>query len=264
MPGRARTLLPLGLCLAAAALPACKRKAPAARPAAVDAARPLAAAAPACPDGPAIAPLLGVPAADLRTGCFAFPHGGYWMAAALSGLGAARAAGTPPRLQLLAGSPATEALAFEVEPAPTDALVALVRGSADVEVTLRAGRSGQGLVRLGIAGRRGSAERPASEEILLVFQLTAHKPPGLVWSGRGDEVATGDDGCVSERRVSVESLFGNRLEVYTTHGARRLPGTPGGPCQAGLGAQESFALKAQPLKAGRRLPAAAPGRDGGR
>jgi hypothetical protein len=199
----------------------------------------------ACPDTTAIAKILGEPAALLRSGCFGFPYGTYWMAGVVHH---DRKTGAPPRVQLVAGGSGPGATVFDVKGPATETVAALAKRSDDLEVTLKAGR--RSLVRFGIAGRRGGT----SEEIAIVLQLVAHSPPKLVWVGAGDQVTAAANGCVSETRVSFDTLFGSRLEIYVNHRARRADDKPGPPCPAaGLGSQETVQMNGVALEAGRRV-----------
>lgn len=227
--------------LIAALAGGCKRG----KKAAPTATTPVDAAAARCPDTAGLAKVLGEPVALLRSGCFPFPYGSYWMAGVVRHDPKGTAA---PSVRLVAGGLTPAVTVYDVKAAPAAALAALAKGSDALDVTLRLTR--QSLVRLGIAGRAGGS----SEEIAMVFQLVAHAPPRLVWVGAGDQVTAGADGCLEEKRVTFDTLFGNRLEIYVNHSARRAPGKSGPPCPAaGLGAQESIKMNPVPLEAGRRV-----------
>jgi hypothetical protein len=176
--------------------------------------------------------------------------GRYWMAGALSYGGAAA-----PRLHLITGGVWSRTLAFDVEPAPVEAIAELVGASLDVAVRIKARPEGR-LVRLGVVGRRGP-DGIESDEIAVLLELVAHAPPRLLWSGRGDQARLTADGCIDERLVDFQMLFGRRLEMFVTGRSRPRVAGAGARCAAGPGLQESLAPNPVALKAGRVIGPAA-------
>jgi hypothetical protein len=192
-----------------------------------------------CPANEELARRLAEPGRTVRAQCLLFAPGYYWLGAALSydAKGAA-----PPRLQYLSGGYSTRA--YEIEPAPVEALAALIKSSNEVEVQIRKGRGESRLVRLGVVGRRAGGE---SSEVGMVLQLVAHKQPQVLWTGAGDERRRAPDGCVVDRHVDFSMPFGDRLEMVTTFSA------PGG-CATPPASQQAVDYRAVSIKPGRPLP----------
>jgi hypothetical protein len=204
-----------------------------------------------CPPAETLAALVAEKGRTVRVDCFPYSPSYFWTAAALS-FDAGNAG--PPRVSFITGGPGLATLAFDIDPAPTEAIARLIHDSQGVGVRIRPARSRQHLVRLGVVGRRGAE----SNELALVLQLVAHAPPHLVWVGPGDQTSTGPDGCITERTLEFEMPFRKDLEVFTTSQAR--PAAPGRTCPSGgPGTQESVPARAVPLRPARTL-AAAPAR----
>jgi hypothetical protein len=263
--------------LAAGALlaPACKKAAPPtpapAAPPPVAARAPLVqrpdAAPISCPPESTFAPLAQAAAAGersgkaaagrsakgrvLRTACTVLYEGFYWGAAALS---YAEKGPARPSLHFLTGGPASRNLVFDIDPAPTQDLETLIRSSKQVGVTIRRSRGDRSLVRMGVTGQTGTADRPQSRELGLLLQLVAHALPRLLWWGPGDETSVDADGCLSEQTVDFELLFRTRLERFTTTRARRPAGTATAPpCAPASSMQENVTYQATSLKPPRPL-----------
>jgi hypothetical protein len=202
-----------------------------------------------CPPPGELAALLSEPGRTLRTDCIAFAPSYFWTAAALR-----YDDKTPPRLSLVTGGPGLHTMAFDVDPGPTEAISQLIHESRAVEVRIRATRSRQGLIRMGVVGRRDD-KGVETDELAMVLQLVAHAAPRLVWAGAGDQTRAGADGCISERVLDFEMPFRRDLEVFTT--SRSRPASPGRSCPpgGGPGTQEAVPIRAVPLKAGRALAA---------
>jgi hypothetical protein len=263
-----RTLLLLGIVTTAAAIsvPACKKKAtpPAPAPAAPAAAQvPPAPPLPEihCPPEDTFAPL-GGKGRVLRTACVVFAPGRYWLGTALSyddklgktpGQGGA---GRTPKLSFLSGSPGGKVMVFDVQPLPTAAIEALIKDSKQVGVQIRKTRDDRSLVRLGVTGSGGD---PALDlrEVGMLLQLVAHKPPSLLWTGPGDQIAV-EGGCLSEQRVEFEMLFRTRLERFSMTRTRPVAGGKPEACAAGPSMQETVAFQGVPLPRGRALGEDAP------
>jgi hypothetical protein len=215
-------------------------------------ATPDAAPAIPCPPAAEIAQRLGEAGAkNFRAGCHAFALARYTMTAAL-----AWDMPEAPRLRLISASPGSRGLAFDVTPLPPG-LDRLLAGSRDVSIRVRARAEGS-LVRVGIFAHARDAQDPAEgEELLILLQLVAHKPPVIAWAGPGDRVTLEPDGCLVERAVDFQLLFGRRLEMFVSSRGRRSAATQGKkdapPCASGPGTQESLTPAALSLPAGRAL-----------
>ena len=237
----------------------CRKKSPPGPPPSAQpapASRPLAArpdAAPiSCPAPEAFASLAAQKGRQLRTGCVVLYEGFYWGAAALTydEKGPAQ-----PALHFLTGGPHSRTLAFDVEPAPAKEIEALIRGSREVAVAIRRPRGDRSLVRMGVVGRSGTAEKPESREIGVLLQLVAHSPPKILWWGPGDQTTVEANGCVNEQTVDFELLFRTRLQRFTTSRARPpAGGKPGTACSPGSSMQDEVAYQATPVKSPRPLP----------
>jgi hypothetical protein len=202
-----------------------------------------------CPSPEKIAEAFKAEGRAVRSRCEHFPIGNYWLIFALTYDQARKA---DPRLALVSGGPAYGASIFDVEPAPVAAIEKLLQSSESVDVTLRSDRN---LLRIGVMGSRGGAKRPEADEVILVLQRVAHSAPRLLFSGMGDQIAV-EGGCVSERQVRFEMLFGTRLEMTSMRRVRPLePGTKPPGCEAGPGMQESIDARPLPLKKGRTFAA---------
>jgi len=208
-----------------------------------------------CPPGDRFAPLDTDKARMFLTDCVVFAPGRYWLASALS---FEKKTGKAPRLHVLSGGTGDRIIVFDVDPLPTAEIEALIKQSKEVAVKIRKTREDRALVRLGVTGRTGTAERPESREVGMLLQLAAHQPPRVLWAGPGDQVSTGSDGCINEQVVDFELLFRTRLERFTMVRARPAPGAkPTAPCQTGPSMQESVNFQPIPLKKGRPLVAEA-------
>jgi hypothetical protein len=204
----------------------------------------------ACPSGEALARALIPAGRTSQVDCFVSAGGFYWMAGALHHEAKGPA---EPRLVLASGGLGDRVVVYDVEPAPIAALTDLMGRSEQVAVRVRpAGGHQRKLVLFGVVGRRGGAARPESEEVLLLLELVAHKPPRLLWTGPGDQATLGPDGCLSERTIDFQMLF-STVEMVTTHRARR-PGA-GGPsgCPAPQSMQESLAPRPVALRSPRTI-----------
>jgi hypothetical protein len=235
------------LLLLAAVIPACKKDRPASPPKATAA----DTAAVACPSNDALLRVLGAAGRDVRTDCLTFPVGSYWMASALR---MADQETPAPRLHLISGGASFKPLVFDVAPAPIDEITALIKSSDSASVRIRrAGQDGR-LVRVGVVGRRGPEGRVESDEVAVLLQLVAHKPPNLVWSGAGDKVTVTSEGCAVERLVDFQLLFRTRLEMFTSQRARAVAGSKAA-CEGGPGMQENIPFRPVPLSRGNRQDA---------
>jgi hypothetical protein len=204
-----------------------------------------------CPTRAELAKALGVDEAAVANDCVAYNESMFWLAGALI-----RVPGAAPRLALVSGSPFVRWLVYDVEPAPIDAIKQLVARSADVQLRVRNGRRERKLVRLGVVGRH-KPDSPDSEEVIVLLRLGAHAPPELVWMGPGDEVTTTPGGCVNERTVDFELLFGTRVEMFASNRIRKKAAD----CPGGMDTQETVTARPQRLAPGRPVGAAvkAPG-----
>jgi hypothetical protein len=229
----------------------CKKRPPPAAPTS-----PAAATKPSitCPSKAEIARALGAADRRVEADCLAYGESMFWLAGALV-FGATPA--EKPRLALVSGSPWVRWLVYDVDPAPLEAIDQLVRGSEDVQLRMRNGRRERRLVRLGVVGRPKKGA-PDSVEILTLLRLGGHGPPEVVWTGKGDEVTTTPGGCVSERSIDFELLFGTRVEMFTTNKTRK----PAADCPGGMDLQETLTSRPVRMKPGR--PIAGTGPDAGR
>jgi hypothetical protein len=177
--------------------------------------------------------------------CLAYNESMFWMAAAL-----VRDEHAPDglRLALITGSPYVRWALYDLEPAPTAALKQLVAGSEEVQLRVRTGRRERRLVRVGVVGRTKKSA-PDSQEVLVLLKLGAHAPPEVVWMGAGDEVTTSAGGCVSERIIDFELLFGTRLEMFSSGHVIK----PAADCPRGMDTQETVPPRAVRLQKGRPL-----------
>jgi len=207
----------------------------------------------ACPGPAALALLVAPSGGAVHSDCYTLSVGRYWLAAALTREAARSDA---PRLQLLSGGFGPRVTAFDVQPAPTDEIAALLREAPAVQVRLRSSRSDPSLVRIAVR-----AEHPDGQarEVAVLLQLVAHAPPRLLWSGPGDQV-TLEGPCLVQRTVDFDMLFGRRLEMTTHTRARGRDGKPHPACTGGPGTQESLGARGIALPAGRPL---GPGADAG-
>jgi hypothetical protein len=175
--------------------------------------------------------------------CHAYNESMFWMAAALL-----RDDHAPDgvRLALVTGSPYAPWAIYDLVPAPTAAIKQLVAGSEQIEIRVRTGRRERRLVRIGVVGRtRKSA--PDSQEVLVLLRLGAHAPPEVIWMGAGDEVTTSAGGCVSERIVDFELLFGTRTEMFASNRVIKAAAD----CPRGMDTQETLSARAVRLQKGR-------------
>lgn len=213
---------------------------------------PDAAPALPCPPAKEIALRLGEKrAAHFRAGCHSFARAQFTLTAALA-WDKPRA----PRLRLVSVSEGSRGFAFDVTPLPPG-LETLLADSRDVSVRVRASEEGN-LVRIGIFGHAPRARDPSEgDEILILLRLVAHKPPQIAWSGPGDRVSLEADGCLVERVVEFQLLFGRRLEMFVSSRGRRgavsLADKVTAPCASGAGTQESLTPWWLSLPPGRAL-----------
>jgi hypothetical protein len=189
--------------------------------------------------------MVAEPERTLRVDCYPFSPF-FWTAVALNYDPKGVAA---PKVSFVTGGPGFRALAFDVDPGPTEPIAQLIKASRAVEVRVRPTRTRQRLVRLGIIGRHDD-KGTDREELAMVLELVAHSAPHLIWAGPGDRATPAADGCISERTVEFEMPFRRELEVFTATGSR--PGSPGKSCPpAGPGIQESAPLRGVPLRPAR-------------
>jgi hypothetical protein len=197
----------------------------------------------------------GGPTRALRSSCVEFAPGRFWLAAVLT---YDEGSGKNPRLGLVSGgAPDSRWILFDVTPLPTEQIEKLLASSAQTGVQIRKTRNDTGLVRLGVTGGPGGG-KPDQQEVGLLLQLMAHKPPHILWEGPGDHIATGDDGCVTEQSVDFELLFRTRLERFTIGKIRpdasgKIPPT----CKSDPSMQESMNMSPVPLAPGRAFAEAA-------
>jgi hypothetical protein len=183
--------------------------------------------------------------------CHAYNESMFWIAAALL-----RDDHAPDgvRLALVTGSPYAPWAIYDLVPAPTAAIKQLVAGSEEVQIHVRTGRRERRLVRIGVVGRTKKSA-PDSQEVLTLLRLGAHAPPEVIWMGAGDEVTTSAGGCVSERAVDFELLFGTRTEMYASNRVIKAAAD----CPRGMDTQETLPARAVRLQKGRPVG----GTDGG-
>jgi hypothetical protein len=249
----------LATLVTALALAGCRKKSPPAPPPTAQpapTARPLAASRPdaapiSCPAPESFATLAAKKGRTLRSGCVVLYEGFYWGAAALTynEKGPAQ-----PALHFLTGGPHSRTLVFDVEPAPAKEIEALIRGSREVAVNIRRPRGDRSLVRMGVVGKSGTADKPQSREIGVLLQLVAHSPPKILWWGPGDETSVEANGCVHEQTVDFELLFRTRLQRFTTSRARPpADGKPETGCSPPSSMQDEVAYQATAIKSPRPL-----------
>ena len=190
------------------------------------------------------------PTRVMRTSCVEFAPGRFWLAAALT---YEEKTGKNPRLGLISGSAGSKSMIFDVTPLPTAPIEKLLQDSQEIGVRVRRTRDDHSLVRLGVTGGPGGG-KPDLQEIGLLLQLVAHRPPALIWVGPGDQVTTTPAGCINEQTVDFELLFRTRLEKFAMNRVRpdatgKLPAG----CKVDPSMQDSVAFQPVPLPAGHIL-----------
>jgi hypothetical protein len=202
-----------------------------------------------CPAPEALAALVKEPSRIVRTDCVVYSPGFFWLAIALT---TAEKPPAAPRLILLSGGGTPTPIAFDVDPMPAAAIERLNDGTRQLGVQIRKTRSSQHLVRLGVVARRPDGIE--WEEVGILLQLAAHKPPNLLWTGPGDAAFLGADGCLTERRIEFEMPFRTDLQMFTTSTSRPTKPTAKNCPPSGPGTQEAVGYRPLPLKPGRKLP----------
>jgi hypothetical protein len=201
------------------------------------------------------------PTRALRSACVEFAPGRFWLAALLT---FEEGTGKNPRLGLVSGTTPTPSgpdarwMLFDVAPLPTESIEKLIASSAETAVQIRRTRNDTGLIRLGVTGGPGGG-KPDRQEVGVLLQLVAHRPPRILWEGPGDQIATQPDGCVTESTVDFELLFRSRLERFTI--GKVLPDANGKiapTCKADPSMQESVGMNAVSLSPGRTFAGIAP------
>lgn len=203
-----------------------------------------------CPGPETFAPLDTTKGRVLHSGCVVFSPGRYWLGTALS---YEQKTGKDPKLFFLTGGFGPRITVFDIEPIAAEQITKLVTTGRNVGVKIRRTREDTSLVRLGVFADTGDAAKPETNEIGMLLQLVAHAPPKVLWTGPGDQIATGSDGCITEQVVDFELLFRTRLERFTSQRSRPAPGAKNPSCATGPSMQDSVPYQPLALKKGRLL-----------
>jgi hypothetical protein len=230
-----------------------------------------------CPPAADLARLLGAPAREVHVRCSGLGVASYWTATALvretAGREPGKTDGKPGGKTggegggagvyfLSGGGDPARVTAFDVQVEPHEPLKRLLAESQAVDVVHRMDRTGGHLVRVGVVGKGATnpGKPPASKELVWLLQLVAHAPPKLLWTGPGDVVEVGADGCVRRHAVDFSMFMGRRLDVLTGTRAERAAGAAAklaqgaaDDCVSGPTMQETLGSLAKKLPPGRVL-----------